>query len=77
MSGPGKAPARVRAVSGNVLGAALNAALDDFRRHVVEGHVPAKYPIGHRDDDIAGALGLPRVRRRLQNRVDRGMAADQ
>src|SRR5580704_3506231 len=77
MKGPGKTPARARTVSGNVLGAALNATLDDFRRHVVKGHVPAKYPVRHGDDDIAGALGLPRIYRRLQDRVDRGMAADQ
>jgi len=77
MDGPGKTPAGVGAVSGNVLGATLNAALDDFRRYVVKGHMPAKYPVRHGDDDIAGALGLPRVHRRLQDRIDRRMAADQ
>src|ERR1700722_16645714 len=61
MSGPGKTPARARAVSGKVIGAALDAPLGDFCRHVVKGHVPAKYPVRHGDDDIAGALGLPRI----------------
>src|SRR4029077_895481 len=51
MAAPGKAPAWARAISGNVAGATLDAALGDFRRHVVERQVPAKYPIGHRDDD--------------------------
>ncbi len=76
MDGPGKTPARARAVCGKVIGAALDAALGDFRRHVVKGHTPAKYPVRHGDDDIAGALGLPRVHRRLQDRVDGGVAAD-
>jgi len=77
MGAPGKSQAGVQAVSGNVLGATLDATLGDFRRHVVERQVPAKDSVGHGDDDLAGALGHTRVNRRLQQRVDRGMAADQ
>src|SRR6266851_1606742 len=74
---PGKTPAWTRAVSGNVVGATLDAALGDLRGHVVKRHMPAKYPVGHGDDDVAGALCLTRLGRRLQQRVDCRMAADQ
>ena len=69
-SRPEKRYDRARAVAGDVVGAALDAAFTDLRRYVVERHMPAEHSVRHGHDDVARALGLARRHGRLQQRID-------
>jgi hypothetical protein len=57
--------------------AGTDLVLCQFGRSVVERQVPTKLTVRHRINDVAGVSGLGRLRYRAQQRIDRGVAADQ
>ncbi len=57
--------------------ATFDSALDDFSGGIVKRQMTAKEAVRQPNHDVTRSFGLARLYRRLQQRIERGMAPDQ